>query len=135
VDIGVYIEGVIDHPTKKALLKVVFNFAAYYLGRDEVLKGKWDDARNYIRRNGNPIGARISNKPFWGDETEDWRYSSDSCNIRVENENANVIGTIQFYNLFTHEFKLIENYSIRKEVAARFTPGEEPQLGMKLYKA
>jgi hypothetical protein len=134
VDIGVNIEGVIDHPTKRALLKVLFNFAAYYLGSDEVLKGQWDKARHYIRYDGDPIGARISNKPFWVNEAEDWRYSSDSCNIRVENENANVIGTIQFYNLYTHEFKLVENYSVSKEVAARFTPGEEPQLGTRVYR-
>jgi hypothetical protein len=132
VDIGVNIEGVLDHPTKRALLKVLFNFTAYHLGDVEMLRDAWDKARNYIRYDRDPIGARISNKPFWGNESESWRYSNDSCNIRVENERGAVIGTIQFFNLYTYEFKMIEHYSIPKEVAARFTPGEQPQVGFKV---
>jgi hypothetical protein len=133
-DVSVNIEGTIDHPTKRALSKVLFNFSAYHLADVEILKDVWDKARNYIRYNGDPIGARISNKPFWGDESANWRYSSDSCNIRVENEKEAIIGTIQFYNLYTYELKMVEHYSIPKEIAARFTPGEKPQFGFKIYR-
>jgi len=134
VDIQVNIAGTIDHPTKRALAKVLFNFAAFCLGPDEVLREACDKARHYVRFDGDPIGVRITNKPFWGNEEVDLRMESDSCNIRIENEGSDVIGTIQFYNLYTYDFKLIEHYSIPKESAARFTPGQEPEFGFKFYK-
>lgn len=129
----VQVVGTIDHEIKRALLKIIMNFTAKYIGCDEVLKNEWDKCRNYVRFNGEPISARITTKPFWGEESQHFRFEDDSYNIRIENVGTDVIGVIQFFNLFTYEFKIVENYSIRrsKEVAARFTPGKEPDFGFK----
>ena len=129
----VQIEGIIDHEIKRALLKILMNFAAKFIGCDEVLKSEWDKSREYVRFNGEPIPARISTKHFWGEESHDLRFEDDSYNIRVENVGADVIGVIQFFNLNTYEFKMVENYNIPhgKEIAARFTPDKEPDFGFK----
>ena len=126
----VQIEGIIDHEIKRALLKILMNLAAKYIGCDEVSKGEWDKCRAYVRFNGEPIPARITTKPFWGEESQHLRFEDDSYNIRVENVGVDVIGVIQFFNLFTYEFKLVENYNIpsNKEVATRFTPGKAPDF-------
>ncbi|MFL6388387.1 MAG: HNH endonuclease [Terriglobales bacterium] len=127
------VEGIIDHEIKRALLKILMNFAAKYISCDEVLKSVWDKCRNYVRFNGEPIPTRISTKPFWGEESHDLRLEDDSYNIRIENVDNNVIAVIQFFNLYTYEFKMVENYNVPsdKEVAARFTPGKEPDFGFK----
>lgn len=129
----VQIEGVIDHTIKRGFVKILMNFAAKYIGCGEVLKKEWDKCRNYVRWNGEPILTRVSTKPFWGEESHNWRFDDDSYNMRVENVGPDLIGVIQFFNLYTYEFKLVENYNIPEanEVAARFTPGEEPTFGAK----
>lgn len=129
----VQIEGTIDHSIKRALLKILMNFGAKYIGCDEVLKQEWDKCRDYVRWNGSPILARVSHKPFWGEEAENLRFESNSYNIRIENVGTDVIGIIQFFNLNTYEFKMVEGYNIpeAKEIAGRFTPGKEPAFGFK----
>lgn len=125
----------IGHVVKRALVKILFNFAAYYIGYSEVMKQEWDKARNYVRFNSDPLKGRASNKPFWGEETETLRFKDDAYNLRIENQSGNLIGAIQFFNLFLYEFILAEGYSIpeRMEVAARFKPGEEPYFGKKQF--
>lgn len=125
------IEGTIDHTIKRALVKILMNFAAKYIGVDEVLKPEWDKARNYVRFGSDPLPARISNRPFWGEESLHWRLENDSYNVRIENVGNNVIGVVQLFNLNTYEFKLVETYNFpaEKEVAARFTPGHHPHFG------
>jgi hypothetical protein len=129
----IQIEGIIDHEIKRALMKILMNFVAKYIGCDEVLGSEWDKCRSYVRFNREPVPARITTKPFWGEETQHLRLEDDSYNIRVENVGTDVIGVIQFFNLNTYEFKLAENYNIPsgKELAARFTPGKEPEFGFK----
>ena len=137
IELPVEIEGVIDEVRKRVLVKILFNFAAYYLGQDEVSKSQWDKVRQFVRFGGETIKGRPTNSPFWtGQETENLRFASDSCNVRIENRDNNLVGVIQFYNLFTYEFILIEGYSVppEKEVAYRFTPGQEPYLGVKMSK-
>jgi len=131
--IEVQIEGIIDHTIKRGFLKILMNFAAKYIGCGEVLKKEWDKCRNYVRWNGEPILARVSTRPFWGKELQNLRFDDDSYNMRVENVGPDVIGVIQFFNLYTYEFKLLENCNIPEtnEVAARFTRGEEPTFGFK----
>jgi hypothetical protein len=134
IELDVQIEGTIDDAKKRALVKVLFNFATFYLGPSETLKPEWDKARRFVRFGGQTLKARISQKPFWnGQETYHWRFEDDSYNLRLENLDGNVVGVIQFFNLFTYEFILVENYSLapEQEIAYRFTPGEEPQRGMK----
>lgn len=131
------ITGTIDKPKKRALVKVLFNFAAHYIGEDEVLKPEWDRARNFVRNDGETLPGRMTQEPFWtGQETEQMRFADDSYNLRLENKNGNVVGVIQLYNLFTFEFIFIENYSLRpeQEIAYRFTPGKEPYIGIKMSK-
>lgn len=137
----VTLEGTIDKKRKRALVKILFNFATYYLGEEEVFKRAWDKTREFVRFDGQDILGRATNKPFWnGQETEKLRFADDSYNMRIENQIINgsncVVGVIQIYNLFTYEFVLSENYSLpeNKEVAFRFTPGKKPHLGEKRTK-
>jgi len=129
------IKGTISKVHKRAMVKVLFNFATKYIGTDETFKPEWDKARNFIRNDGDTLLARISQREFWtGQEQKNLRFPDDSYNLRIENENENVIGVIQIFNLFTYDFIMAEHYSIpsEKEVAYRFTPGEKPHLGVKM---
>lgn len=131
------IQGTIDKNKKRALVKVLFNFATHYIGQEEILKSEWNKARDFVRNDGETLLGRMTQEPFWtGQETEQMRFADDSYNLRIENKDGNVIGVIQMYNLFTFEFILVKNYSLssEKEVAYRFTPGEEPYLGIKMSK-
>lgn len=131
------IDGKLSKAHRRAFAKVLFNFATYYIGQEETLKPDWDEARNFIRHDGEGLKWRVSQKPFWdGQEHADLRFQSDSCNLRIENQNGNVVGIIQIYNLFTHEAILVENHQLppKHEIAYRFTPGEEPYLGIKMSK-
>jgi len=131
------IYGEINKQHKRAFAKVLFNFTTYYLGKEETLKPEWDKARQFIRYDSETLKWRFSQKPFWdGQENGNLRFQSNSSNLRIENKNGNVVGVIQVYNLFTHEIILVENYELlpEQEVAYRFTPGEEPHLGIKMAK-
>lgn len=39
----------IDKPHKRAIAKILMNFIAFHLGRDEVLQPRWDFLRRYVR--------------------------------------------------------------------------------------
>ena len=128
----VYIEGEVDDTHKRALAKILVNFAARYLAYNEVQKPKWTTVKRYVRFGEGAMAARISNKPFWtGQETDDVRYPGDSINVRIENHERGLLGVIQFYNQITYELLLIEGYAVapEMEVARRFTPGQEPIHG------
>lgn len=127
------IQGIIDHKIKRALAKVLFNFAAYFLGHDEVIKNEWDKARGYVRYGKSPIKASATNKPFWGEETKELRYLKGGYNIRIENIGSDLVGVIQFFNLYLYKFILIKDYNIKDEleVCYKFIPGEEPLIGKK----
>ncbi|MBY0473233.1 HNH endonuclease [Patescibacteria group bacterium] len=129
------IEGTIDKRHRRAIAKVLFNFATYYIGEAETVKPEWDKARNFIRYDGDTLLGRITQKPFWtGEEKDNLRFASDSYNVRIENQGGHVVGVIQIYNIFTYEFILVENHSVPEEaeVAYRFTPGQKPYLGYKM---
>ena len=49
IGLDVQIEGMIDDPKKRAFVKILFNFATYYLGPSETLKPEWDKARQFVR--------------------------------------------------------------------------------------
>lgn len=133
VELPILVSGTIDSPVKRALIKILLNFSAFYIGAEEVIKPEWDKARNYVRFNSEPILGKVNNKSFWGDETETMRLASDSFNIVVENDGENVVGKIQIYNFYTYVFILAEKYNIpaNKEKAMRFTRGEKPLLAEK----
>jgi HNH endonuclease len=137
IELEVTIEGTIDDAKKRSLVKIVFNFATYYLGPSETSKPEWDKARRFVRFGSETLKARVSDKPFWdGQETKSLRFEDDSYNLRIENLDGNVVGVIQLFNLFTYEFILAENYSLcpEQEIAYRFTPGQEPERGIRLTK-
>jgi hypothetical protein len=141
ITLPVTVEGIIDKPRKRALVKILFNFAAYYLGNEEILKNIWDKARDFVRNDAETLRGRMTQEPFWtGEETKQMRFASDSYNLRIENSVIKgrqcVVGIIQLYNIFTYDFILAEGYSLSegKEIACRFTPGEEPYLGVKMTK-
>ena len=128
----VFVEGVFDDMHRRALAKILLNFAAKYLGYDEVQKPEWGAVKHYVRFGKGAMAARISDKPFWtGQETANMRYASDSINVRIENHERGLLGVIQFYNQITYELVLIEGYTVPKEMelAIRFTPGEVPMRG------
>ena len=124
----------IDKPHKRAIAKILMNFVAFHLGRDEALRPRWDFLRRYVRNDEGEIKARLSNRPFWmGQETNQLRFRDDSISIRVENLDGNIVGAIQFYNLPICEMILIENDALSpgQEIARRYTPGELPLGGEK----
>jgi hypothetical protein len=124
----------VDKPHKRAIAKILMNFAAFHLGRDETLTPRWDFLRRYIRYGEGEVKARLSHRPFWtGQETEQLRFRDDSINVRLENLNGNVVGAIQFYNLHTLEMVLVEGDSLGpgQETGRRYTPGELPLDGEK----
>src|SRR6202008_1832570 len=124
----------IDKPHKRAIAKILMNFVAFHLGRDEALKPRWDFLRRYVRDGEAEIKARLSQRPFWtGQETGELRFPDDSINVRIENLDGHILGAIQFYNLHTYEMILVENDSLgsAEEVGRRYTPGELPIEGEK----
>jgi hypothetical protein len=131
VSIGVHIECNFDDLHRRALAKILINFAAFYLGDDEVRKPAWSPVKRFVRRGEGLLGARLSGEPFWtGQETDEWRWP-DAINIRLENHERGVVGAIQFYNRITYELLLIEGYNLPSEVAARFQAGSEPEFGFR----
>lgn len=130
----VEISGVVDKPHKRAIAKILMNFAAFHLGRDDVLGSRWDFLRRYIRFGEGEIKARLSNCPFWtGQETDQHHFQDDSINVRIENLNGNVVGSIQFYNSHTYQMILIESDALHpdQEVGQRYTAGKPPISGEK----
>jgi hypothetical protein len=138
----IIVQGNIDITVSKvhqrAFAKVLFNFSTFYLGAEETSRPEWEKARQFIRYDGSTLFSRPSSKEFWtGQEQKNMRFPDDSYNIRIENQDRGVVGVIQMYNLLTYEFILAENYSLlpEKEVARRFTPGEKPEVGIKMDKS
>lgn len=132
--VAVVIEGEIDTLHKRAIAKILMNFVTFYIVRTDALKPRWDFLRRYVRNGEGEIKARISKKPFWtGQETDALRLSDDSINVRIENLEGDIVGTIQFYNQLTYEMILVEGDALSpdKEVAYRFTPGKVPTRGAK----
>src|SRR4029077_17667666 len=76
----------IDKPHKRAIAKILMNFVAFHLGRDEALRPRWDFLRRYVRTGDGEIKARLSDRPFWtGQETDRLRFQDGSINVRIEN--------------------------------------------------
>lgn len=126
----VEIAGEVDKPHKRAVAKILMNFVAFHLGRKELLGPRWDFLRRYIRYGEGEIKTWLSHRPFWtGQETDQLRFQDDS----IENLDGNVVGAIQFYNLYTYEMILIESDALHadQEIGRRYTPGELPVLGEK----
>ncbi len=71
------LEGTVDDHVKRALAKIGFNFAAKFIGKNEVLKDRWNPTREYIRRGAGSLTMTMqSGKPFWDNEGEKWRFGS-----------------------------------------------------------
>lgn len=130
----VEIAGEVDTQHKRAIAKILMNFVAKYLGRDEALKPRWDFVRNYVRKGEGKIKARLTDRPFWtGQETDMRRFQDDSINVQIENFEGHIIGVIQFYNRFSYGMILVENDALpaSAEIGYRFTPGNAPIRGEK----
>jgi hypothetical protein len=126
--LGVHVEGIFDDLHRRALAKILVNFAAFVLG-DEVMAPRWAGLKRFVRYGEGRLGARMSNGPFWtGQETAGLRYP-DAINVRLENHPRGIVGVIQFYNRYTYELLLLEGERLDREIAARFEDGEEPTFG------
>ena len=133
-DFPVDISGVVDTEHKRALAKILMNFIAWALGPEEALKPRWNFLRNFVLRAEGAIKSRITEAPFWnGQETETRRFADDSIDIRIENMNGGIVGSIQFYGHLTYQMILAENDALGAgaEIGSRFTPGSEPVPGEK----
>jgi hypothetical protein len=133
-DFPVEITGVVDTEHKRALAKILMNFVAWMLGSEEALKPRWNILRNFVLRSEGAIKARMTEAPFWnGQETETRRFADDSIDIRIENLNGGIVGSIQFFGHFTYQMILAENDALEagEEIGFRFTPGREPIPGEK----
>jgi hypothetical protein len=110
------------------------NFVAWTLGSEEALKPRWNFLRNFVLRSEGTIKARMTEAPFWnGQETETRRFADDSIDIRIENLNGGIVGSIQFFGHFTYQMILAENDALKagEEIGSRFTLGCEPISGEK----
>src|SRR5262249_43450121 len=88
----------------------------------------------YVRHATGEIKARIDRQAFWsGQETEEQRFPDDSIDMRVENMDGNIVGSIQFYGRFIYQMILVEDDSLPadSEIGYRFTPGLGPIRGEK----
>lgn len=130
--IGVHIEGVFDQLHRRCIAKLLINFAAFYLGDAEVRTHLWDPVKRFVRYGEGELGARLSDRPFWGaQETDNLRWP-DAINVRLENHKRGIVGSVQFYNRITYELLLVEGHKLSSEVAARFDNGREPDFGFRL---
>lgn len=128
--LSVHVEGTFDDLHRRALAKILVNFAAFYLG-EEVNAARWTGLKRFIRYGEGKLGARMTNGPFWtGQETDTMRFP-DAINVRLENHPRGVVGVIQFYNRYTYELLLLEGERLDPEIAARFEDGAEPVLGVR----
>lgn len=100
----------IDNTHKRAVAKILMNFIAFYLGRDESLRSRWNFLRRYVRYAEGEIKARLSKQPFRNsDEANKLGPPERRINIRIENLNGNIIGAVQFYNTEIIEMIISEN--------------------------
>lgn len=135
-----FLEGTVDDLVKRALAKIGFNFAAKFIGKNEVLKGRWHPTREYIRNGTGLLTMRMqSGKPFWDNEGRNWRFGklknpNAIYNIRVENQKIGIVVVMEFFHLFIYEIVLVHGVSLdpSQEVGRAFIPGEEPLLAIKL---
>lgn len=135
-----FLEGTVDDFVKRALAKIGFNFAAKFIGKDEVLKDRWHPVREYIRNGTGLLTMRMqSGKPFWDNESKNWRFGNMKnpnaiYNIRIENQEVGIVAVMEFFHLFIYEIVLVHNEAIRpeQEIGRAFIPGEEPLLAVKL---
>ncbi len=117
----------IDHVEKRGFSKILFNFAGKYLGEQEVLKSEWDKARQYIRFDAEPLRARLSSKSFWDEErSSGLRFPDDGCNVRLENHERGIVGSIEMFNLYNYEILLVEGCQLPEELGMRFTRDKRP---------
>jgi hypothetical protein len=130
----VEVQGEVDTRHRRALAKILMNFVAWTLGCDEALRPRWDFLRGYVRYAKGLIRWRSTERAFWnGQETDTLRFADDSIDVRIENLDTNVVGSIQFYARSTYQLILAEHdaLSLEEEVAYRFTRDLEPIQGEK----
>ena len=120
--------GLVDETIKRAVAKILFNFAAYTLGDTEVLAAEWNAAREYIREGKGKIGIDVRRGVFWDDETEHITYNFPrGTNIKIENKGGGVAGLVQFFHLMIYEVELSHReVPESKLVGFIFSPGHKP---------
>lgn len=96
----VQIEAQVNRMVRRAVTKILFNFAAKYIGADEVLKPSWDGARRFVREDVGDVQMKAENKPFWDDEDKKMRLQPAGYNVRLENMGNDVVGFIEFFSIW-----------------------------------
>lgn len=112
----------------RAVSKILFNYAAFHLGQDQVLAAHWDRCRKFIRHDIGDIGTGISTDPFWDNEIHGLSVSTDGIDVRFENGKGNVVGRICFYGYWSYHVVLAEGLQLPSDslVGCRFYHQQEP---------
>jgi hypothetical protein len=124
-DVIAKIEGRFSERILRAFAKILMNFCAKYTNED--MYGKpWTAARDFIRFDGQPLRARVSDRAFWAFESRYKRLAAVGHNLRLSNIDEGVVGEIQMFNVALHRIMLAPNHRLSEEMAMRFVPKQEP---------
>jgi hypothetical protein len=124
------IAGTIDRIHRRALVKILINFSTFYFGIEETSKKEWEKAIKFTRFDEGEIPLRVTNEPFWAEETEKLRLGNNAIDIRIAVDPLNLIGSIRFYGQLKYDLKIIENttFPYQKSISARFIRGMNPLI-------
>jgi len=123
-----YFEGTYSELTYRAFCKVIFHFAVSQLGEAEGSSFPWENVRKFIAQGEPLIRWRLTDEPFWPEESQDYRFRANGYNLRISNSNLGVVGAIQFFNIAKIELLLCPNYKIPASFDARLIPNELPLI-------
>lgn len=107
----------------RAYSKILFNYAAKELSYESIMKKEWDGIRSFILTGEKTPHYELKSGPFFSDEQVNV-YSLIGHNgfkLRIWNQNGNVVGQVQFYNMVIYEVVLIKHHTINPEFAGIFT--------------
>ncbi len=110
----------------RSLAKVVVNFAAFYIGQDEVAKDRWHPVKQFVRHGEGTLGWHIHKHGLGGDlRPEIW---SQSIKLRIWNHHRGIVGSIQFYYGARYDMLLVpgEALDASLECGYEFLAGERP---------
>lgn len=122
--------GIVDMTTKRVIAKILFNFAAFYIGEEIVFDPKWNAAREFIRDGTGELPIKVKTGVFWDMETEHVKLKPSGTNIKIENsKSGTVVGFIQFFDMMIYEVELAKDtLPEEKLIGGKFCDGIEPIL-------
>ena len=103
----------IDRPIFRALCKIAFNYLAFVLGKEFVLREDFDDIRNYIRY------SKGDTERFFSTDPRPILYEEVRLGVPVTNghivvaqrQGIRLVGMLRLFNLFTYVITYCRHYS------------------------